>query len=253
MSKLFDRALPKWPQMIVTGTPVTEDQAKEIIFRTDHFLCDFDSYAGGNNRQFTKLYQNAAGITYIRDKFIAEHPNNHFKSGLKLYDYNDLIQEKIGFIKTNYVFNDWASSCFGWGPHGWVHPDGTIWYNDNVGKWPSVEDIYNDWVMLAEAFPFLDIIATLMSGESCEDNTSEVVSFIITNESVTIKEGNLNLHNQHPIIPKRDKKIRYDSFHELGLNPNWYIEFATRIRSFLELDKNQNAIDQMRNYFHGVQ
>jgi len=38
MSYLFERSLPKWPQMLVTGSPVSEEQALEIIRRTDNFF-----------------------------------------------------------------------------------------------------------------------------------------------------------------------------------------------------------------------
>lgn len=37
-TELMERSLPKWPQMIVTGTPVSEMQALEIIRRTDVFF-----------------------------------------------------------------------------------------------------------------------------------------------------------------------------------------------------------------------
>lgn len=42
----------KWRQMIVTGTPVTVDQAKEIIRRTDRFIYRGD---GGNNHEYNKI------------------------------------------------------------------------------------------------------------------------------------------------------------------------------------------------------
>lgn len=56
ISALSAGSLPKWPQMIVTGKPVTIDQAKEIIFRTDSFLTSSDEFAGGNNREFNEWY-----------------------------------------------------------------------------------------------------------------------------------------------------------------------------------------------------
>ena len=47
--ELKNMRLPKWPHMVVWGTPVTQEQAKDIIFRTDAFLTHMSSYAGGNN------------------------------------------------------------------------------------------------------------------------------------------------------------------------------------------------------------
>jgi len=246
---LLQLSLPKWPQMIVTGIPVTEDQAKDIIFKTDDFLSDFDDYAGGNNRTFTKLYQDAAGISEIVKEY-----SKSFSSSLKRYselcEYNDSIREKLGFIKTEYVHNDWASSCFAFGPHGWMNPDGNILFNDNVGKWPSVEDIYNEWKMIAEAFTFLEIAVTLMSGERSEENTNPIVSFIISNGKVSIEDGNLELHKNHYIPSKESRRLCLTEFRELGLKLNWYIDYAIKIRDLLGLTVDQIAIDQMTEYFY---
>ena len=40
--------LPKWPQMLVTGTTLPAEQALEIIRRTDHFFLGYS----GNNYDF---------------------------------------------------------------------------------------------------------------------------------------------------------------------------------------------------------
>ncbi len=58
-------ALPKWPQMIVTGKPVTIHQAKDIILRTDSFLTDSYEHAGGNNQEFNDWYRK-----YIRGNLL---------------------------------------------------------------------------------------------------------------------------------------------------------------------------------------
>lgn len=79
-----------------------------------------------------------------------------------------------------------VSSCFISGSHGWCHPGGTISFVDNVGKWPSVEEIKNDWEILAKAFPFLKMEITLMDKESCEEDSQPVVSMVVRNEEVTL-------------------------------------------------------------------
>ena len=105
------------------------------------------------------------------------------------------------YIETEYVWNNWVSSCFIGGPHGWCHPDGTIGYSTNVGKWPEVSDVYDDWTKLAEAFPFLEVEATLMSGEDCEIFTEPVVSMLIRNGTVELidpKERNIHKEFDRP-------------------------------------------------------
>lgn len=44
----FEIGLPKWPQCVIFGNPVTKEQALEIIRRTDNF---FNGYFG-NNHEF---------------------------------------------------------------------------------------------------------------------------------------------------------------------------------------------------------
>jgi hypothetical protein len=56
ISVLSSGSLPKWPQMIVTGKPVTVENAKDIIFRTDSFLTSSDEFSGGNNKEFNDWY-----------------------------------------------------------------------------------------------------------------------------------------------------------------------------------------------------
>ena len=201
-------ALPKWPQMIVTGAPVTVEQAKEIILRTDDFLTSTSEYAGGNNREFNNNYRSTAGLT-----------NNDW--GLESY-----VREEFKYINTSYVSNSWASSSFVYGPHGWCSPTGQIHFSDNVGKWPNVSDIYDDWVSIAEAFPFLDLTATLFSGESCEDDTYAMCTIYVKNGKVWVAEPT--------VVPPTDseKQARniFDNRTEIGLPSDWYDEYAARIR-----------------------
>ena len=106
-------------------------------------------------------------------------------------------REAWGVVPTNYVHNDWISCAFVGGPHGWCHPDGTIGFCNNIGKWPSIEEVYSDWKQLAEIFPYIEVEATLMNGEECEDGTKPVVSFLIRNGKVTLVDpDNHNLHDE---------------------------------------------------------
>lgn len=230
---LSTAVLPKWPQMIVSGKSVTIDQAKDIIFRTDHFLLDADQYSGGNNRQFNQYYRDISGLTRLQveathidgSKFIATN-----------WDLQDRIKNQLNVVSTEYVRNDWASSCFVFGPHGWCHPDGTIWFEDNVGKWPSVQEILQDWQELAAAFPYLDLHVSLMSGESSDENTEPVVNIRVENGQAYLTAPDISVHNKMP-----DKISRYDQqdfdfspSREQGLPNDWYKEFAAKIRAVID-------------------
>lgn len=165
MTNLFNRALPKWPKMLVTGESVTIEQAKEIIRRTDTFF----EYAPRTSRGY---------VGWV-------------KSSLKIPEgWRELRrwQESWGLIRTEYVHNSWISSSFIYGPHGWCHPDGTIAFGDNIGKWPSVSEVLSDWTLLAKEFPFLNLDVTLFDGEECEDNILPVVSITVRSGEAIVCE-----------------------------------------------------------------
>ena len=56
--KLLRRELPKWPRHLVTGKPLTVEQAKEVIRRTDTFFGGW----GGNNHDYNRWVRDAVGM-----------------------------------------------------------------------------------------------------------------------------------------------------------------------------------------------
>jgi len=171
---LRNRGLPKWPQMLVTGVPVTVEQAKEVIRRTDTFFCG--GY-GGNDEDYDQ-----------RVRLLVGYPTyDQFPTPAETFSARDSWMSRWRAIETSYVNNSWISSCFVGGPHGWCHPDGRIGFVDNIGKWPGVEAVENDWGTLARAFPFLDIGVTLMDGESCAPN-APIVSMRIYRGAVVLHD-----------------------------------------------------------------
>lgn len=192
---LMNAWLPKWTQMIVTGAAVSEEQALEIIRRTDSFF----QYQSGNNHDFiekavhiTRLPQISMGLDgKAIQRYLAK---------------KEEWREKWGLIETEYVTNSWVSCCYVGGPHGWCHPDGSIGYCDNVGKWPSVEEVHIEWTMLAKEFPFLELEVTLMSGEAEEDFIEPVVSMLIRNGMVELVDPKeRNLHKEFGRTKERPK------------------------------------------------
>lgn len=193
--KVFSIGLPKWPQCVINGKDITKEQALEIIRRTDVF---FTRGYGGNNRKFNKLAKKICNIPDIAD-FKNENNETNWE---KFWDALDAYKEKWGIVDTNYIHNDWVSSCFIGGPHGWCHPDGKIAYQNNIGKWPSVKEVYDDLIMIAKEFPFLELDCTLMSGEECEDYTNSLVTFHMENGKVEFIDT----------IPKEKLKLERKSF-----------------------------------------
>lgn len=241
--ELLNVGLPKWPQMVVWGESITTKQAYDIIMRTDSFLCDFSEYGGGNNREWNEWAKQTLGIASAMDMLerLYENPADRHQ---KQWQLDDRFKALAGIVSTSYVTNDWASSAFIFGPHGWCHPDGTIGFSDNVGKWPSVQDVLEDWQHIAEAFPYLNLTATLMSGESCEEDTVPLVSIRVSNGKATLS---------NPVLPEEPVEQRniansfagFGSYRrEQGLPDEWIILRGTQLAPILDQAFNE-AVGQL--------
>lgn len=228
--QLLALALPKWPQMLVTGKRVSQEQAKDIIFRTDSFLTDASQYGGGNNHAFNKWYRDEAGFGAIGDDY---------KRGWELMS---AVRDQLGYVDTDYVRNDWASCSFVFGPHGWCSPLGEIFFVDNVGKWPEVKEIFSEWELIAKAFPYLELNVTLMSGESGEEDSQPVVNIAVSAGQAKLLEADMSVHGA-----KADLTRSWDNFsigsvsREIGLPTEWYEEFAGKVRAAVEAISEQRT------------
>lgn len=189
----FGRDLPKWPQLLITGKSVTADQAKDIIFHTDSFMSGH--WYGGNNHEWNEWVDAVLGRSELKD----------IVGFGKQWDIRSKLNEELSFVRTSYIHNDWMSSAYLYGPHGWCSPDGIISHVDNVGKWPSVGDIYKDLTMIAAAFPFLVMTATLFDKENCEDEADKhpVITFVVKNGKVKLTDEHIE---HHFAVPKPDRE-----------------------------------------------
>lgn len=179
----------KWPQMIVTGTPVTMEQAKDIIRRTDDFFVDFSKYAGGNNHNWNEW----AGSVLHKHHF--DNSGSKWKTKQQeLYKAEEEFKTHWGHVYTEYVNNTWASCAFIGGPHGWCHPDGRMVFTDNVGKWPSFEEVVDDWKKLLEAFPYINVGVTLFNGESSEQQAEPICSLKVGDNKIEYTMNHNRVH-----------------------------------------------------------
>jgi hypothetical protein len=232
-NQLLWRGLPKWPHLIIHGKPVTRDQAFEIIFRTDSFLTDSHEYAGGNNRAFNKIYQRDSGLSQI-SAAKAEYEDAW------LFDMyaNQHLREKINFVERRYIRNDWASTSYVGGPHGFCSPSGEIFHNCNVGKWPSAADVFEDMKAIVKAWPFIEFKASLYSHEECEDvpDKKAVVSFVAENGVVRVTGEDFGLidlpHPAHNLMDAiTEISVGFDR--EQGLPWRWVADYAKKVKELI--------------------
>ena len=246
----FGRELPKWPQMLVTGTPITVEQAKEIIFATDTTLTS-TWVGGGNDHRFQDWIKEITGYAKINPPvdWRNHKPFSEMTDEEKIA-YRDLqnrrwqaeeaLRKRAGFLQTSYVFNSWASCAFIFGPHGWCHPTGEISFIDNVGKWPDVKEVFDDWVKIAERWKFLNVYITLMSGEDGEDDSRPVVTFHVHDGVVETFEGTIEPHMGKPMARNFETEFDLmtldDGFYsrEKGLPRQWIVEFAEKVRPIVD-------------------
>ena len=150
--------LIKWPQCVIVGKKVTIDQAKEILRRCDLFFYGYGSNQVKYDKKLWKLI-----------KFPEEYSEGEdFQTSIKsLRDW----QDKYGMLDLEYLTTDTISTCFIGGLHGWCNPNGDIFFNDNIGKWPTWEEVHEDCATIAKAFPFLDMQVYLFNQEAfCEND-----------------------------------------------------------------------------------
>jgi hypothetical protein len=195
--EFFAKGLPKWPAIVVVGDSVTAEQAAEIIIRTNTYLYS-------NEREFVNQAKALIyGLTlddpseYDADVKAIEKILGISAQGPgwnKIYEYREAREKELGVLDINYLSNHRICSAWIGGPHGWCDWDGTIGcHNYNIGKWPTVEEVYHEWCTIAKAFPFLELRCQLMNHEaSCEEMAEipgPVVEFRVSKGRVRMVEN----------------------------------------------------------------
>jgi hypothetical protein len=227
--------------MLVAGKPVTEEQAREIIRCTDSFF----SYPSGNDHSWI---EHVTRVLWMAPDSYYEEEN--FEARIARFDvaqnYRDRWHARWGYLRTEYVHNDWMSSSFVGGPHGWMHPDGSIGYTDNVGKWPSVAALFDDWKAIAERWPFLELGVCLMSGESSEEDKTPIVGFSVTEGRVTPVDPTPGLEvvfKDYPRPQPRDFEAAvfgvaylHPRDREHGVPPAWLSTWSLRAEELMKDD-----------------
>jgi hypothetical protein len=159
----------KWPALMVIGRSVTEEQAAEILVRTAMWPLS------SNTREVDHLFNTIAGM-----------PVAKFPSPETWVKQRERCTE-LGVLDLYYLHNSRLTSSWIGGPKGWCNWDGTIGcHNFNIGKWPSVTDVTDEWTLIAEAFPYLDLTAQVLSGETGEEGTVPTAEWQIKDGRVSV-------------------------------------------------------------------
>ena len=188
-------SLPKWTGILVAGERVSKEDAMEILIRTD--TLDFSC----NDREWERDLYEVLDIAGFND-WPAIRAKQKELEVLDLYFLN------------NYQIASPSIS----GPHGWCDWRGNIFANTyNIGKYPTPESVYNDWVTIAKAFPFLRLECQLLNHEvgwyENTENPGPVVEYYIA-------EGEVEIREPHGVmIPDVPKDLEKNMFN-LMYNPN---------------------------------
>jgi len=218
---LFDLHLPKWPAMVVKGKKITEEQACQVIIRTSSL--DFCS----NDKPFEKdLHEVLYGVraTWID---LAENIAYTYKiTEDEAYDFIYKKKKEYGILPISFLTNNRILSSSITGPYGWCNWDGSIYSNNyNIGKYPSVEDVYNDWVIIAEAFPFLELKCHLFDKEVSEVDSHPVIEY-------SVKGGKVKIYKPKSILGYPELDIYKTMFNLIQLSISTYRERGCTIEQF---------------------
>lgn len=158
------RDLTKWPRLLVTGDQVTEDQANEILVRTNRW------WLWINDQDWQRQIYNLIGVAFDKHLVPEREPLRAF-------------EEAHGVLDLHYLDNARVASSWIGGPHGWCDWDGIISAcTYNIGKWPSAGEVLDDCRVIAAAFPYLNLRAQLAPDEGA---ASPVIEFRIDGGTVT--------------------------------------------------------------------
>lgn len=128
----------KWAPVLVYGPKVSVENALEFIRRTDYSLVE-PKYSC-NDRAFEEELQELLGTSDI----------DNLENFNEVWKKNQVFQEAFGHIPLSHLSSNWVACSYIFGPHGPVHPDGTVYMTRNFGKWPSIEEVETELDKLRE-------------------------------------------------------------------------------------------------------
>jgi hypothetical protein len=97
-----------------------------------------------------------------------------------------LRNDGISYIPLTYLYNEWITSDFVLGPHGWCDWKGNIGcHYGNIGHNSTVELVEYEWKLLAYHFHFLELRCQLFDREVSDVGRKPIVEYEVNNGQVT--------------------------------------------------------------------
>lgn len=209
---VLDVGLPKWAGCLVTchSTP-TKEQLLEMCTRLDDFTSDpaFYSrdyyYSQSNNTNWDRWASEAMGmfeVGSIIERFIeaakTKFPDGKAEIGdIHFWAMQNLWKKHFsGRIVTDGLRCETLSTSYVGGIDGWLRHDGLHTQWKNVGKYVSVEDVYNDLVSISTEYNDLEIRITLHDQEYCNDETSPAAAMYCKDGIVHLVDVNSSDYNR---------------------------------------------------------
>lgn len=220
--------LPKWPGLVIVGDAVTEEQASIINVQTTSLHWD------SNDREFERMLNTSLGLGE-RPRY--PDPEQRF---LDFFERINDISTELGILRLNYLKNENVLSSYIGGPHGWCDWKGNIGCcSYNVGKWPTGEDVYEEFRLIAEAFPFLTMKAQLLSEECClalENNAVPLIEYRVSQGICNVMKPTKPLLKNDLIEEMSYKKltVRGISFLERGCTLEQYVNAVNLTKKSLK-------------------
>lgn len=159
--------MPKYSRMIVQGTSIGIDEAFITLLRT--------SYSWDKSDRIFRM--------------ISEQVKKDYK--VDLNGMHSLLKDE-GFILPVYYLDNYRFTNIGGVLKGICQFDGTVACDFNVGKHSSYEDLVEEWGIIAEACPWLNLTATFFNKGAAEEAGPTYALF-----SLSVKEGKVKNTNNH--------------------------------------------------------
>lgn len=178
--------LRKWPRAVVTGQTISKEQAAEIIVRTElwSLVPLFKSDLATNNRQWLASVRQMLAKHQISLKEVSKYDFDHYVAAEK---ERQRMLSLLQHIPLGYIYNNkiGSTSCR---TAGWCNWNGQIYFNSALGKWCTLDELAEEWHVIAQTFPYLKLTCQLFN-ENPDDGDHLLAMLQVVNGDVEVWVG----------------------------------------------------------------
>lgn len=219
--------LPKWPAIVVAGETIPRELAYEILIRTSglYFSC--------NDREWERFCYKAFDLIPRLEKkweLPGETPEQQKARWKNEQDHENAVHRAFRVLRLSYLGNHRIAAAYIGGPYGWLDWDGQIGCKSfNIGKWPSTDAVFDEWMQIAQAWPTLTLACQLYNREQCEDGGEPVIEYRVREGTVAAyrPERVLTTDRSGSTFEGIEASVRAIQFHqhrERGCSPQVLLE-----------------------------